>query len=97
MSQLDKKGDCESVGLHEAEKGSYHHLLISQLGPAVKVGTSSMAIGFGNDVKVITIGHEQFGNLADVLEVDNMLNLGSRRRKATANSRSRAHSRGSRT
>jgi len=90
MCQLGKEGHWETKQLDEFER---HHLLVSQLGPMVKVGSGSVAIGFGNVIKVITIGQEQFGSALDILEADSIMNVGSRRRRPATLSRIRAHSR----
>ncbi len=99
MSHLDKEGgDCEAVLLDEAEgwdrqrrqpPSCSEHLLISELGPMVKVGTSSVAVGFGNVVKVISIGHGRFGSPSEMLEPDGSINVGSRKRRTAGLSRSR--------
>ena len=56
--------------------------MISELGPIVKLGTMSVAVGFGNEVKIISAGHEYFDKTIHV----NGLGLGmtavaSRRKK----------------
>lgn len=56
--------------------------MISELGPMVKLGTMSVAVGFGNEVKIISAGHEYFDKAMPV----NGLGLGmagvtSRRKK----------------
>lgn len=38
-------------------------LIISELGPIAKVGYGSIAVGFGNVVKIITVGHEWFDRI----------------------------------
>jgi hypothetical protein len=56
-------------------------LMITRLGPMVPVGTSSVAVGFGNVIKLITVGHERFRDDKDPNDSgEAMLNLGSRRR-----------------
>ncbi|KAF6827406.1 srebp cleavage activating protein [Colletotrichum plurivorum] len=78
-SQLGLEETYETRPLHsENEDGS--HLIISELGPMVKVGTASVAVGFGNIIKLITVGHQHFEDLAEG-ENGGLLNLGSRRRK----------------
>ncbi|KAL0944064.1 srebp cleavage activating protein [Colletotrichum truncatum] len=78
-SQLGRDEIYETQPLHsEDENGS--HLIISELGPMVKVGTASVAVGFGNIIKLITVGHQHFEDLAEG-ENGDLLNLGSRRRK----------------
>lgn len=55
-------------------------LIISDLGPIAKVGYGSIAVGFGNVVKVITVGHEWFDRIEQQgLKVDNRIS--SRRRR----------------
>ncbi|KAM7217825.1 Sterol-sensing domain of SREBP cleavage-activation domain containing protein [Rhypophila decipiens] len=72
--QLDPEVSMESIplnpppggalvdGIAIQSNGSPHHenLMISELGPLVKLGTSSVAVGFGNLVKIISVGHEHF-------------------------------------
>ncbi|KAK4192895.1 putative sterol regulatory element-binding protein [Podospora australis] len=65
------------------------HLLISEVGPMVKLGAMSVAVGFGNVVKVISAGHEYFDQVSDGLGAESLLNLGSRRKKA--NGRANGH------
>ncbi|KAI8254431.1 Sterol regulatory element-binding protein cleavage-activating protein [Colletotrichum sp. SAR11_239] len=78
-SELGREEIYETKPLHsEFENGS--HLIISELGPMVKVGTASVAVGFGNIIKLITVGHQHFEDLAEAGNGD-LLNLGSRRRK----------------
>jgi hypothetical protein len=36
------------------------NLLVGSLGPLQKVGNRSIAVGLGNIIKVITVGHEKF-------------------------------------
>ena len=59
----------------------YHGLMISELGPLVKLGTSSVAVGFGNVVKIITVGHEHFDQPKDRLTRDNLRNLSASSRR----------------
>ena len=92
LSHLDKDGDYESISLDGADDGrSSGQLLISELGPLVKVGSGSVAAGFGNVVKVISSGHEHFENPADLLDADrSIMNLSSRRRRNPASARHRS-------
>lgn len=68
------------------------HLMVSELGPMIRVGQRSVAFSFGNVVKLMTVGgHERF----DVGAGDNdreHLNVGSRRRKGGVMPRPRAWS-----
>lgn len=93
MSQLEKEENYETRPLctkeEEAEEGASdrEHLIISSLGPIVNVGRSSAAVGFGDTVKVITVGHERFDTPPDRFG-DDLINLTNRRRKvATGASR----------
>jgi hypothetical protein len=93
LSQLDRGGECEHHPLLDELEGDYStHLLVSQLGPLVTVGTSSVALGFGNVVKVITVGQEHYGSVAEILEADNIMTIGSRRRRTVGMARARARS-----
>lgn len=87
MSQLETQENNETRPLwaeEEEEEGrDTEHLIISSLGPIVKVGGSSAAVGFGDTIKVITVGHERFDdNPADRFGED-LINLTNRRRKTT--------------
>ena len=63
------------------------HLLISDLGPKVRVGLMSVAFAFGNVIKLVTVGGpERFDMATD----DGLMNLASRRRKAGSICRPRA-------
>ncbi|OLN84446.1 Sterol regulatory element-binding protein cleavage-activating protein [Colletotrichum chlorophyti] len=82
-SHLGQEEIYETRPLHsEYELGS--HLIISALGPMVKVGTASVAVGFGNIIKLITVGHQHFEDLAADGETGETLHIGSRRRKPAA-------------
>ncbi|KAK3984808.1 putative sterol regulatory element-binding protein [Cladorrhinum sp. PSN332] len=71
------------------------NLMISELGPMVKLGTMSVAVGFGNVVKVISAGHEYFDKIflpASVNGFQGMVGAGSllaerRRRKGGGHGR----------
>ncbi|KAB5575950.1 sterol-sensing domain of SREBP cleavage-activation-domain-containing protein [Coniochaeta sp. 2T2.1] len=89
MSQLDSKQenyetrpllageDEDDVALDNKEQ----HLIVSHLGPIVKVGGSSAAVGFGDTIKVVTVGHERFENPMDSFFGEDLINLTNRRRK----------------
>ncbi|KAH6686682.1 sterol-sensing domain of SREBP cleavage-activation-domain-containing protein [Plectosphaerella plurivora] len=57
------------------------HLMISDLGPMVQVGTASVVVGFGNILKLITVGHERFEKTRPAVAAQEPWNMGSRRRK----------------
>jgi hypothetical protein len=64
--------------------------MISEAGPMVRLGAMSVAVGFGDVVKVVSVGHEHFdnwtGGVSDGVGVDGLMNLGSRRKKTSAGS-----------
>ncbi|KXX79042.1 Sterol regulatory element-binding protein cleavage-activating protein [Madurella mycetomatis] len=64
------------------------HLMISEVGPMVRLSALSVAVGFGNVVKIISVGHEYFDKARDELGQigpEGMLNLaGNRRKKVSA-------------
>ncbi|RGP60697.1 hypothetical protein FLONG3_10753 [Fusarium longipes] len=68
------------------------HLIVTELGPVVRVGQRSIAFSFGNVVKLVTVGgHERFDTSATDKNSEH-LNVGSRRRKPGALVRPRAWS-----
>lgn len=88
ITRLEQEGNIETKPLVPPE--SPGGLIITDLGPMVKVGHGSVAVGFGNVVKVITVGHEYFDAEEDeALKTDTMMT--SRRRRPPA-SRTRATS-----
>ncbi len=92
MSQLEEKEESlESRPLWtpEEELVDGEHLMISGLGPMLKLGTGSVAVGFGQVIKVLSAGHEHFDNATNRLTTDNLMNLTNRRRKGTGFSRTR--------
>lgn len=56
-------------------------LVISELGPMVQVGTASVVAGFGDILKLITVGHERFEKVKITNSTQEPWNVGSRRRK----------------
>jgi hypothetical protein len=99
MSHLETTGDVEERLLDEPPRESRSRrkgyvptpLMISGLGPMAKLGTMSVAIGFGNVVKVISVGHEHFDKAQDRLGTSaDMRNMMARRRKTGGLARIRA-------
>ncbi|KAG6357148.1 hypothetical protein INS49_015025 [Diaporthe citri] len=78
ISRVEKEGNIETTPLVAPDDPA--GLIISALGPMIKVGYSSAAVGFGNVVKIITVGHERFENADDEGAED--INLTNRRRRA---------------
>lgn len=88
ITRLEKEGNIETKPLIAPEDPE--GLIISRLGPMTKVGYGSVAVGVGNVVKIITVGHEWFDAAGDEgLKTDNVVT--SRRRRPPA-SRTRASS-----
>ncbi|KAJ9142742.1 Sterol regulatory element-binding protein cleavage-activating protein [Pleurostoma richardsiae] len=86
VSQLEGEENRETRPLKgPGEEGG---LIISELGPVVRVGSGTVAVGFGNIVKVVTVGHERFESSDDRNDAQN-LSLSSRRRKSAGASRHR--------
>jgi hypothetical protein len=83
VSQLGRQELCETwpISREFEEDGQ---LMVTQLGPLVKVGTASLAIGFGNIIKLITIGHERYNAKSDMTDNEQALKFGTRRRRAVA-------------
>lgn len=89
FTQLEKDGNFETRPCATSQDTS--GLIISELGPMVRVGHGSVAVGFGNIIKVITVGHEWYDNMEEEgLRPDTTL-MASRRRKGLT-SRARATS-----
>lgn len=70
----------ETSPIHSDEEDG-NHLFISELGPIDRVGTTSVVVGFGNILKLITIGHERFERCRGAGRRHDVLNIGSRRRR----------------
>lgn len=86
MTRLEQEASVETK-LCDDSAG----LIISELGPMIKVGYGSVAVGFGNIIKVITVGHEWYGTAEEEnLQADTSI-IASRRRRGPA-SRTRATS-----
>lgn len=88
ITRLEKEGSIETKPLIGPEDPA--GLIISKLGPMTKVGYGSVAVGVGNVVKIITVGHEWFDAAGDEgLKTESVMT--SRRRRQPA-SRTRASS-----
>ncbi|KAI1391534.1 sterol-sensing domain of SREBP cleavage-activation-domain-containing protein [Hypoxylon trugodes] len=57
------------------------HLFVTNLGPMVRIGRASLAVGLSNVIKVIMVGNERFETGDDSQPGDGMPALSSRRRK----------------
>lgn len=91
---LSAQGERTTVTLSmdEDDEPSNGHLLVSSCGPMVRVGQRSIAVGMGNVVKVITVGHERF-NIEDTSDDMVKAMSGRRRRAAGVRNRSYGHDR----
>lgn len=78
-TRLEKEGIFEIKPCATSEDTA--GLIISELGPVVKVGHGSVAVGFGNIIKVITVGHEWYDNMEEESMRPDTTLMASRRRK----------------
>ncbi|KAF7532986.1 hypothetical protein G7Z17_g13582 [Cylindrodendrum hubeiense] len=91
VSQSSRMRTDETRPLFKDDENS-GHLMVSELGPMIRVGQRSVAFSFGNVVKLMTVGgQERFEVVAGENDREHM-NVGSRRRKLGAMSRPRAWS-----
>jgi hypothetical protein len=79
--------ECRPL-LREQEQAG--HLIINNLGPRAKVGCTSVVVGFGNAIKLITLGYERFERIADETQGESLLNASTRRKKPGTLTRARA-------
>ncbi|RYP02641.1 hypothetical protein DL764_005686 [Monosporascus ibericus] len=68
------------------------HLYVTNLGPMVRLGRCSVAIGFSNVIKVIVVGQERFDRGDDTQLGDGMPAIGSRKRKGQSTAMRSRHS-----
>lgn len=62
--------------------GNVFHLLTPSCGPIARIGQRSIAVGLGNLIKVVTVGHERYDGAIDTSE--NLASaMAGRRRKVT--------------
>ncbi|KAK0728088.1 sterol-sensing domain of SREBP cleavage-activation-domain-containing protein, partial [Lasiosphaeria miniovina] len=92
ISNLETKGDLETrlLDLPDGDKHDQGHLMISDLGPMVRLGTKSVAVGLGNVIKVISVGHEYFDEHRDHLAPSDLRNMSAARRRRALGASSRA-------
>jgi hypothetical protein len=78
---MTAKGERTSVSLtmNKTDGALDSHLLVNNCGPMTRIGQRSVAVGLGNVIKVITVGHERF-TAEDSLD-DMALAMASRRRR----------------
>lgn len=91
MSQLEKEENFETRPLASPEEdrgvGGGEHLMVSKPGPMQIIGSCSVAVAFGDVIKVIAVGHERFDGPADRLTTDNLMTLANRRRRTAGSLR----------
>ncbi|KAK5993164.1 Sterol regulatory element-binding cleavage-activating-like protein [Cladobotryum mycophilum] len=76
----DRTEADESLPLFNEDEAD--HLVISEIGPKVKVGLRSMAFAFGNVIKLVTVGgRERFEPVTDETSRESPVNVSGRRRK----------------
>ncbi|KAI0157892.1 sterol-sensing domain of SREBP cleavage-activation-domain-containing protein [Hypoxylon sp. FL1284] len=66
------------------------HLYVNTLGPMIRVGRASVAVGLSNVIKIIMVGNERFETREDTQAGDGMPALASRRRKGPSTIRVKA-------
>lgn len=67
---ISAKGERHTIPLYQEgdmQPGG-HQLWVTACGPMTRVGRRSVALGFGNVIKVITVGHEWWDGTEDVAE-----------------------------
>ncbi|KAE9981443.1 hypothetical protein EG328_011594 [Venturia inaequalis] len=69
----------------EALPTSPYELLVADTGPVVPLGNRSVALGFGNQVKVVMVGNERFEK--DSNDFQDLAHLGGSRRRKMTNKR----------
>lgn len=89
MTRLEREGNIEIKPCDTSQDSA--GLIISELGPMVKVGHGSVAVGFGNIIKVVTVGHEWFDNVEEESYKPEPALIATRRKRVAA-SRTRAAS-----
>ncbi|KAK4250235.1 sterol-sensing domain of SREBP cleavage-activation-domain-containing protein [Corynascus novoguineensis] len=89
---LDEDPDMDQQQQQQQQQ-QRQHLMFSELGPMTRLGTMSVAVGLGDVVKVVSVGHEHFdrprggsfsmGMMAGLSDegLQQVLEAGSRRKK----------------
>ena len=67
---ISSKGERHTIPLYSEAEASRmdHQLFVTSCGPMTKVGQRSVALGFGNVIKIVTVGHERFDTVDDTSE-----------------------------
>lgn len=80
ISHLGRQEVYETRPLH-VDEADGSCLMISELGPMAQAGTSSVAVGFGDIVKLVTVGHETFQGPMDMLGTAGISTVAARRHR----------------
>lgn len=85
---LDSPPPGHALSINRPDSGE---LMFSKPGPMVKLGTMSVAVAFGNVIKVLSVGHEYFDKNREQVGVGgDMRSITMRRRKGLGGPRARA-------
>jgi hypothetical protein len=80
---ISARGTRWSAPLCDSKEGR-NYLLVGGLGPMVKVGKRSIAVGLGNIIKVITVGSDRFDDLEDDNDDTAFVGMAASRKKKTS-------------
>jgi WD40 repeat protein len=87
---LSTRGETSTTPLNPPDTNGHmrpSNLLVTSIGPATKIGSRSIAVGFGNVVKVLTVGNERFDDEGEAEGGMTFASVG-RRKRALAKKRS---------
>ncbi|KAL9073310.1 MAG: hypothetical protein Q9157_004787 [Trypethelium eluteriae] len=84
---LSTSGDFYTTPLHpsSAALDEADPLFVSSAGPICKLGARSVAVGFGNGIKIVALGHERFEELASDIDTAGAGYIGSVSRRGKQN------------
>jgi WD40 repeat protein len=78
---LSGRGERTTLRLYQNTGMGNDHLLFGGLGPLERVGKRNLAVGLGNVVKVITVGHDRFHSVDSGSDNGTFVGITSNRRK----------------
>jgi len=83
IDHLETKGNIETRPLEipEEEERGFTKLMVYELGPIARLGTASLAVGFGTVIKLVSVGHERFDQCRDRLIAGTLTSLHARRKR----------------
>ncbi|KAL9083952.1 MAG: hypothetical protein Q9165_008295 [Trypethelium subeluteriae] len=84
---LSTSGDFYTTPLHpsSATVDEADPLFVSSAGPICKLGARSVAVGFGNGIKIVALGHERFEELGSGIDTGGAGYIGSVSRRGKQN------------